>query len=256
MLEEDDESDSMEEEKESKIPKKTAVQPVVAKHVAMKGTISDYANMADQMAKPPQPASSVLKDQYAPLEWSVFFDSVEMVNNVVPLYKAGTGGHMFVCLHGAGHSAMSFAALAEKMKKESTVFAFDFRGHGKHVVDNETDLSVDTLIGDTINVLNHVLATNPGRSINLVGHSMGGSIATKTADKIVSQMKDSELAKALVSLFIIDVVEGTAMDALPFMEQIVQQRPVHFKDLEAVVRYGIQCGQVRDRRSARVSMPA
>ncbi len=146
------------------------------------------------MTKPPQPASQSMKDQYSPLEWNEFFDSVELINGVVPIYKAGSCGHMFVCLHGAGHSAMSFAALAEKMKKDSTMFAFDFRGHGSHICENETDLSEDTLINDTINVLNHVIAQNPDRSINLIGHSMGGSIATKTASKIVTQMQDTVLA--------------------------------------------------------------
>lgn len=47
---------------------------------------------------------------------------------------------------------------------------------------------------------------------------MGGSIATKTATKICNEMQESNLYKALVTLFIIDVVEGTAMEALPFME--------------------------------------
>lgn len=125
---------------------------------------------------------------------------------------------MFICLHGAGHSAMSFAALAEKLKGESTFYAFDFRGHGAHICENETDLSTETLIADTIAVMNYVLEKNPNSAINLVGHSMGGSIATKTATKILNEMKDSELAKALVTLFIIDVVEGSAMEALPFME--------------------------------------
>lgn len=60
---------------------------------------------------------------------------------------------------------------------------------------------------------------------------MGGSIATKTAWRITESMKESKLFKALVAIFIIDVVEGTAMEALPFMEQIVKTRPVHFKDL-------------------------
>jgi hypothetical protein len=47
---------------------------------------------------------------------------------------------------------------------------------------------------------------------------MGGSIATKTALKIQTEMKDSILSQALLTLFIIDVVEGTAMEALPYME--------------------------------------
>ena len=35
----------------------------------------------------------------------------------------------------------------------------------------------------------------------------------------------------------------------------MKNRPVHFKDLSSVIKYGLQSGQVRDRRSARVSMP-
>ncbi len=52
------------------------------------------------------------------------------------------------------------------------------------------------------------------------------------------------------------MVEGTALEALPFMESIVNNRPAHLSDLQSVVKYGIQSGQVRDKRSARVSMPA
>lgn len=85
---------------------------------------------------------------------------------------------------------------------------------------------------------------------------MGGAIATKTVHKIENEMAESELAKAVAGVAIIDVVEGTAMEALPFMEQIVKNRPVHFPDLPSVVKYGVLGGQVRDKRSARVSMPA
>jgi len=60
---------------------------------------------------------------------------------------------------------------------------------------------------------------------------MGGSIATKTAYKIQNELKDSPLNQALLTLFIIDVVEGTALEALPFMESIVNNRPAHFSDL-------------------------
>lgn len=85
---------------------------------------------------------------------------------------------------------------------------------------------------------------------------MGGALATKVTSHLETQMADSELRKAVLGVAIIDVVEGTAMDALPFMEQIVRNRPPHFPDLSSVVRYGVLGGQVRDKRSARVSMPA
>ena len=67
-------------------------------------------------------------------------------------------------------------------------------------------------------MLEFVLAKHPEHGLNLVGHSMGGSIATKLASVIETEMKDSHIAKALQAVFIIDVVEGTAMEALPFME--------------------------------------
>ena len=59
----------------------------------------------------------------------------------------------------------------------------------------------------------------------IIGHSMGGSIAAKVCHKIENEMATTELGKAVLGLFVIDVVEGTAMDALPFMEAIVKQRP-------------------------------
>ena len=72
---------------------------------------------------------------YDPLEWNLFFDRKEMMNGTVPVYIAGNQGHVFVCLHGAGHGALSFAALAKYLKTESTVVAFDFRGHGDNFND-------------------------------------------------------------------------------------------------------------------------
>lgn len=42
------------------------------------------------------------------------------------------------------------------MKADSTIAAFDFRGHGDHYCDNETEMSEDTLIADTIEVMKYV----------------------------------------------------------------------------------------------------
>jgi len=92
-------------------------------------------------------------------------------------------------------------------------------------------------------------------SIIMVGHSMGGSIATKASAKIMNEYKEEAWHKQLQGLFVIDVVEGSAMDALPFMENIVVSRPQEFKTLQSVVQYGVKSGTVRDVESARVSMP-
>lgn len=47
---------------------------------------------------------------------------------------------------------------------------------------------------------------------------MGGGVATR----VVEQMEDDIHVAGLV---VIDVVEGTAMEALPFMESMVKNRP-------------------------------
>lgn len=86
-------------------------------------------------------AMSMLRNQYSPLEWTDFFDARELINDTVPFYIAGSQGIVFVCLHGAGHSAMSFAALAEKLKGQHTVCSFDFRGHGGHSREDELEMS-------------------------------------------------------------------------------------------------------------------
>ena len=46
------------------------------------------------------------------------------------------------------------------------------------------------------------------------------------------------------------------MEALPYMEQIVKNRPVHFADLPSVIKYAIMGGLVRNKKSACISMPA
>lgn len=147
------------------------------------------------------------------------------------MYLAGTTGHVFLCLHGAGHSALSFASLAKHMKSQSTVVSFDFRGHGEHYCEEESDLSEETLVDEAIRVFRHVGGMVGNASIIMVGHSMGGSIATKASAKIMNAYKAEPWSKQLQGLFVIDVVEGSAMDALPFMENIVVSRPQEFKTL-------------------------
>jgi pimeloyl-ACP methyl ester carboxylesterase len=100
------------------------------------------------------------KVTFDPLPWSDFFDRKEMINGRVPIYIAGNKGHVFLCLHGAGNSALSFAAMASKMKSESTVVAFDFRGHGSSE-ESSSDLSQETLVNDTIEVVKWVHSVFP-----------------------------------------------------------------------------------------------
>ena len=56
------------------------------------------------------------------------------------------------------------------------------------------------------------------------------------------------------ALIVIDVVEGTAMEALPYMETIVKSRPEFFEDIEAAIKYMYKSGTIKNADSARLSV--
>jgi len=60
---------------------------------------------------------------------------------------------------------------------------------------------------------------------------MGGAIASKLVTFISKSSEHFELFKKIKSLFVIDVVEGSAIEALPMMEHIVKSRPDSFSSL-------------------------
>jgi len=68
------------------------------------------------------------------------------VDELIPVYEAGSGGHVIFCIHGAGNSAMTFARLTEFAKLHYTVVAWDHRGHGDHYREDETVMDQETLI--------------------------------------------------------------------------------------------------------------
>lgn len=164
---------------------------------------------------------------------------------------------MFFCLHGAGLSALSFAAFAKQMKDECTVVAFDWRGHGRNAQEEPNELSEENLLNDSERVLKFLTSEIDEfkeRSILIMGHSMGGAIASKLTTRIM-EGEDEEYKHRIKAYFVIDVVEGSALDVLPMMEQIVKQRPPTFDSLEDVVKWGYMNHESRFLESARVSMP-
>ena len=211
--------------------------------------------------KPPLPPGATSSDnpllkKYAPLDWKTAFPTTyNICNGTLPIYISGEQGPNLVCLHGAGHSGLSFAPLA-LVNKNYRIISFDFRGHGYNTQTPSNDLSEKTLINDTIEVLNHVHEKYPDENLILIGHSMGGSIATKTCCQILrEEEKYKELYKKMQGLMVIDVVEGTAMDALPFMENIVNNRPERFNSIQKGIEYMYKSGTIKNIDSARISVP-
>lgn len=154
-----------------------------------------------------------------------------------------------ILLHGGGHCALSWSLVANKLKRHCTVIAFDARGHGNSISADENDFSAETQVRDAVAVVQAFFQKRNIVSprVVLCGHSMGGAIAVRLAA--------SELLKNVVGLVVIDVVEGTAMSALPYMSSWIQGRKKSFISVEKAISYVSRAGHIRNPESARVSVP-
>ncbi|XP_044146791.1 protein phosphatase methylesterase 1 [Bufo gargarizans] len=194
------------------------------------------------------------KRDFSPIPWSQYFESMEDVvvesetgKDSFRIYKSGSEGPVLLLLHGGGHSALSWAVFTPAIisRIQCRVVAVDQRGHGETKVKNPDDLSAETMARDIGSVVEALYGDLPP-PIMLIGHSMGGAIAVHTAA--------SNLVPSLLGLCMIDVVEGTAMDALNSMQNFLRSRPKTFKSLDCAIEWSVKSGQIRNVDSARVSM--
>ncbi|GAQ88359.1 alpha/beta hydrolase superfamily [Klebsormidium nitens] len=193
--------------------------------------------------------------RYGPLPWSNYFDEerdVEIAGttDMFHVYSAGKEGPVLLCLHGGGYTGVSFATAAAHMKATCRVIAPDLRGHGRTRTSDDADLSAETLCEDTVRIFTTMFGDKKEDQppVVLIGHSMGGAIAARTA----------ALRKlpTLAALVVIDVVEGTAMSSLAFMQGVLAQRPSSFPSLDEAIRWAHRTSAVRNEESARVSVPS
>lgn len=192
---------------------------------------------------------------YNPIAWMEFFEeqkdiTVEQGTFRVYLSKApAEPGPVVVCMHGGGYSALSWAHFSTEITEmvHCQCLAIDLRGHGDTHTNNDEDLSADTLSNDVIAVLKAMYPEDNAPNFILIGHSMGGAVCVHVADKY-------EL-NTLQGVVVIDVVEGTAMEALASMQSFLRSRPTHFKSIQHAIEWSIRSGQIRNVSSAKVSMP-
>lgn len=76
---------------------------------------------------------------------------------------------------------------------------------------------------------------------------MGGAVVTEVA---------VQKGLPLRGVAVLDVVEGTAIDSLPFMLQIIKSRPSQFKSLEAGIQWSLRSGAVHNKEAAQISLPS
>ncbi|XP_076261732.1 protein phosphatase methylesterase 1 isoform X2 [Rhynchophorus ferrugineus] len=189
------------------------------------------------------------KPNYTPLKWQDYFENEEYITTPSGqhhIYKKGSKGPIIFCLHGGGYNGLTWSLFTKEIYAniECQVIAVDFRGHGNTKTDNDGDLSLETLTEDIATIAN-ILCERENTSMVLVGHSMGGAIAVNASYKINN----------LVGLCVIDVVEGTALDALSSMQSILRGRPSYFKTIPHAIQWCYKGGQCHNLEAARVSMP-
>ncbi|KAK0534862.1 Protein phosphatase methylesterase 1 [Tilletia horrida] len=178
-------------------------------------------------------------------------------------------GTVFVLHHGAGFSGLSYALAAREITRQTKgkagVLSIDCRGHGRTKVEpaeSATDMSLATLSSDLVLVLRTLFASStdakPWPKLLLVGHSMGGSVVTKAVEQLVATASSSPAPKrvSVLGLAVLDVVEGTALDALDGMENIVKAQPTGFASVEDAIRWHVDTGVLMNLESARRSVPS
>lgn len=177
------------------------------------------------------------------------------------LTPPSSSGPLIVTHHGAGSSGLSFAAFTAEFLKlipDAGVLSLDARGHGQTTTTSSTgsapsvqDLSLTTLAEDVAFVVNAAKAKLKWTvlpDIVLIGHSLGGAVVTEVAHERL-------LGNSLLGYGVLDVVEGSAMDALRSMDTYLSTRPKSFPSVASGIEWHLKSRTIRNTTSARVSVP-
>ena len=172
---------------------------------------------------------------------------------------------LFVCLHGAGASGLSFAVCAREIRSrlpDAGVLSLEARGHGSRILsaageeETQPDYDLATLSSDALRMIQLTAAALSWSSTGslpplvVVGHSLGGAVAVDLCNT-----HSRRLSPWLVGYAVIDVVEGSALEAIGKMKAHLAARPDGFATPDGAVDYTLRSRTLRHRESAEVSVP-
>ncbi|ODV77112.1 protein phosphatase methylesterase [Suhomyces tanzawaensis NRRL Y-17324] len=208
-------------------------------------TIASLAHHNPSQSSSPSPtpeddeihkAYQAFKSSFFTVHETYHFNGLPSINTY---YRPPETPHstIFVCLHGAGSSALTFAKFAEEVARAEDdvgIFLYDLRGHGDSA--KLDDFGLDSLAKELSAVvdefvLRHLPASNELRSIYCVGHSLGGAIMSKY---LSDDTYEHRLVKGLILL---DIVEETAVRSLVAMPTFIANRPFKFKSLSHAIEW-------------------
>ncbi|KAH0828157.1 Alpha/Beta hydrolase protein [Lanmaoa asiatica] len=224
-----------------------------------------------RMGPPPSVSASratrIPNPDHAPIRpdayWQYFAQALQIEvptrGLVVRAYHTPLRGNgVMIMHHGAGYSALSFACLAKELDewigKDVGVLAFDARRHGKTVpMEGQPDenLPMDVLVDDLVALVQAIFKdVDTAPVLMLVGHSMGGSVVVRACPKL------QDLGYVVSGVAVLDVVEGTAIDALPHMHALLDTRPEGFHSEEEAIEWHLTTHAMNNPASARISVPS
>lgn len=165
-----------------------------------------------------------------------------------------TDSVLFVLHHGAGQSAATWALLTHLLHASDpelvSVLSFDARAHGSSPSSDASLLSLQQMTDDMRDVLKSIYEVHTELSKQdtvLVGHSLGAPV--------VVQVALTREIKHLLGLIMIDIVEGSAVDALKTLKQYLNMRPRSFPTEQAAIDWSLRSGTLRNLESAKISIP-
>lgn len=146
-----------------------------------------------------------------------------------------------VLLHGGGYAGLTWAQFTGYIEKEChcRIMAIDLRSHGDTKTQADDRMDIDTLVDDVVQVIHaahRACGFQRTPKLILVGHSMGGAIAIKCSTRCLESLP------TLAGFVIIDVVEGTAKDALPLMMSVIKTRPNKFSSMQNAIEWSFRSG--------------
>jgi alpha-beta hydrolase superfamily lysophospholipase len=129
-------------------------------------------------------------------------------------WRAERPRYVALIAHGYGEHAGRYAHVAEHLVRHgASAYAPDHVGHGRSEGERALVERVDDMVADLDAVARKAAADHPGLPLVLIGHSMGGLIATRYA-----QQHGGKLAALVLS--------GPAVGGNPAIEMLLTMDPI------------------------------